>query len=315
MTGGGGLPSLWYLNKTVGGLTLSIIYQLTRAGYGLAKWTPRRARHGLGKAASAAIYLGWRSKRINTRQNMAHVSGHPASDPRAKHLASASWRNYGRIIADFIYFPHFNFDQLEHRIHDLTEGADGWQGCIEQALARGKGVIIASAHFGNYDMAAAYFARHFPFWIVTENFPDPQMTDLVLGQRKERGIGLIPMEGSARRILRALQQNQLVAIAVDRPVPREEGVEICFFGQKTYVPGGPAALALKSGAAIVPGFMWYGPHEEIFVRAFPPIFPQSGANKTAEIARLMQCMFDAIEEIVREWPTQWYMFRQFWLAE
>lgn len=294
---------------------MSIIYQLARAGYGLAKWTPRRARHGLGKAVGAAIYLGWKSKRIHTRQNMAHVSGQSASDPRTKHLASASWRNYGRIIADFIYFPHFDFSKLEPRIHDLSGGESGWPGYVEQALAPGKGVIIASAHFGNYDMAAAYFARRFPFWIVTENFPDPQMTDLVLGQRKERGIGLIPMEGSARRILRVLQQNELVAIAVDRPVSREEGVEICFFGQKTYVPGGPAALALKSGAAIVPGFMWYGPRDEIFVRAFPPIFPQSGANKTAEIARLTQCMFDALEVIVREWPTQWYMFRQFWPSE
>jgi KDO2-lipid IV(A) lauroyltransferase len=294
---------------------LSLVYQLARAGYGLAKWTPRRARHGIGKALGEALYLGWRSKRINTQHNMAFVSGQPAGDPRTKHLAAASWRNYGRIIADFIYFPHFNFDRLEQRIHDLSGGENGWRGYIEQALAPGKGVILASAHFGNYDMAAAYFARHYPLWIVTENFPDPQMTELVLGQRKERGIGLIPMEGSARRILRALQQNQLVAIAVDRPVSREEGVEIRFFGHKTYVPGGPAALALKGGAAIVPGFMWYGPRGEIFVRAFPPIFPQSGADKTAEIARLTQCMFDALEEIVHEWPTQWYMFRQFWQGE
>ena len=110
-----------------------------------------------------------------------------------------------------------------------------------------------------------------------------------------------------------------MAIAVDRPVSREEGVEINFFGHKTYVPGGPAALALKSGAAIIPGFMWYGQHNECFVRAFPPIFPHTGVNtsaaKTAEIARLTQCMFDAIEEIVRAWPTQWYMFRQFWPSE
>jgi lauroyl/myristoyl acyltransferase len=294
---------------------VSSIYQLARAGYGLAKWTPQGARHGLGKAVGSAIYLGWKSKRINTQQNMAHITGRSARDPYTKRLASASWKNYGRIIADFMYFPHFDFERLEREVHDLTEGASGWREYVEQALAPGRGAIAASAHFGNYDMAAAYFARHFPFSIVTENFNDPQMTDLVLGQRKERGIGLIPMEGSARRILRALQQKQMVAIAVDRPVSQEEGVEICFFGQKTYVPGGPAALALKSGAAIMPGFMWYGPHKECFIRAFPPIFPRTGANKNEEIARLTQCMFDAIEEIVRAWPTQWYMFRQFWPSE
>lgn len=291
---------------------MSLIYQLARAGYGLVKWTPQGARHGIGKLIGSSIYLGWKEKRVHTQQNMAHVSGRSARDPYTKRLAAASWKNYGRIIADFIYFPHFDFVRLERDMRDLTEGASGWREYVEQGLAPGRGILIASAHFGNYDMAAAYFARHFPLSIVTENFNDPEMTDLVLGQRKERGIGLIPMEGSARRILRTLQQNQLVAIAVDRPVSPEEGVEIRFFGHKTYVPGGPAALALKSGAAIMPGFMWYGPHNEIFIRAFPPIFPQAGANKTAEIARLTQCMFDAIEEIVRAWPTQWYMFRQFW---
>ncbi|HLX58638.1 MAG TPA: lysophospholipid acyltransferase family protein, partial [Ktedonobacteraceae bacterium] len=226
---------------------MSSIYYLARAGYGLAKWTPRGARHGLGNAVGLASYLGWKAKRINTQQNMARVAGRSEHDPYVRHLASASWKNYGRIIADFMYFPHFDFERLEHRMRDLTEVAGGWREYVQQGLEPGRGIIVASAHFGNYDMAAAYFARHFPLSIVTENFNDPQMTDLVLGQRGERGIGLIPMEGSARRILRVLQQNQLVAIAVDRPVSRQEGVEISFFGHKTYVPGGPAALALKSG--------------------------------------------------------------------
>jgi len=294
---------------------VSSIYYLARAGYGLAKWTPQGARHGLGRFIGSAIYLGWKTKRINTQQNMAHVSGHPIDDPRVKRLAAASWKNYGRIIADFMYFPHFDFDRLEYQMRDLTETPGGWRDYIKQALEPGRGIVISSAHFGNYDMAAAYVARHFPFSVVTENFNDPQMTDLVLGQRAERGISLIPMEGSARRILRALQENRLVAIAVDRPVSREEGVEIRFFGHKTYVPGGPAALALKSGAAIVPGFMWYGHHNECFIRVFPPIYPRSGVDKAGEIKRLTQYMFDCIEEMVRAWPTQWYMFRQFWPSE
>src|SRR5207248_6771802 len=143
---------------------------------------------------------------------------------------------------------------------------------------------------------------------------DPRLNQLLQNQRKEKGIGIIPMEGSARRILRVLQQNKVVAIVVDRPVSADEGTEVTFFGRKTYVPSGPAALALKSGAAIVPGYMWYGHHNEFNVRAFPPIFPREsrGEQKVTEVARLTQRIYDTFEEMVREWPTQWYMFRQFW---
>jgi lauroyl/myristoyl acyltransferase len=117
--------------------------------------------------------------------------------------------------------------------------------------------------------------------------------------------------------MRVLQQNQLVAIVVDRPVTPDQGTEVTFFGRKTYVPSGPAALALKSGAAILPGYVWYGRNNEFNVRVFPPIFPQEskGEQKTNEVARLTQSIYDALEIIIRECPTQWYMFRQFWPAD
>src|SRR5260370_10811778 len=85
-----------------------------------------------------------------------------------------------------------------------------------------------------------------------------------------------PMEGSAPRSLRALQQNQVVGIVVDRPVTPDQGTEVTFFGRKTYVPSGPAALALKSGAPILPGYVWYGHHNGFIFHRFPPISPGSG---------------------------------------
>src|SRR5260370_39834502 len=116
-----------------------------------------------------------------------------------------------------------------------------------------------------------------------------------------------PMEGSAPRSLRALQQNQVVGIVVDRPVTPDQGTEVTFFGRKTYVPSGPAALALKSGAPILPGYVWYGHHNGFYVRLFPPIFPREskGEQNATEGARLAQWIYDALEEVVRECPTQW----------
>ena len=190
-----------------------------------------------------------------------------------------------------------------------------WQEYACQALEPGKGAIVATAHFGSWDMAGALVARHFPLSAVAETFKDPRLNELLQDQRREKKIGIIPMEGSARRILRALQENIIVAIVADRPMTKETGIEITFFGHKTYVPGGPAALAVKSGAAILPGYVWYGRKREFLIRAFPPVFPQvcrGAEERDREISRLTQCIYNTLEEVVRESPTQWYMFRPFW---
>ncbi len=293
---------------------MSSIYWLARGGSALAGWTPRPLRHALGSVMSSASYLGWRSKRLVTQQNMSNVLGLPVNDARVRHAAADSWSKYGRYASDFMYFPHVNMEQVEARTRDLTEGAS-WQDCARQALEPGKGALIATAHFGSWDMAGALVARHFPLSAVAETFKDPRLNELLQNQRREKKIGIIPMEGSARRILRALQENTFVAIVADRPMTKETGVEITFFGHKTYVPGGLAALAVKSGAAILPGYVWYGRQDEFLICAFPPMFPQvcrGTEERDREIARLTQYIYNTLEEVIRESPTQWYMFRPFW---
>ncbi len=236
---------------------MSSIYYLTRSANTLAGWIPPGARYALGLAGGAVSYLGWPSKRRATRLNMAQVSGRPVHDPYVRRLAFATWRNYGRYAADFLSIPYLDMKNIEEQhLRDLSDGENGWQGIMKTAVQAGRGVIVATAHFGNWDIAGAILARHLPLSAVVETFSDERLNQLVQDQRKEKGIGIIPMEGSARRILRVLHQNQLVAILVDRPVTAEEGTAVTFFGRKTYVPSGPAALALKSGAAIVPGYAW-----------------------------------------------------------
>jgi lauroyl/myristoyl acyltransferase len=296
---------------------VSSLYWLARSGIAIAGKTPRSLRYALGSGISSASYLGWRSKRLVTRQNMARVLGLPVSDPRVRHAALASWSNYGRTASDLIYFPHMNMDDIDARILDQTQGGT-WQDLTRQALEPGKGAIIATAHFGSWDIAGAIFARHFPLSAIAETFKDPQFNALMQGHRNEKQMGIIPMEHAPRRVLQDLRQNRAVAIVVDRPMSKEKGVAVTFFGQETYVAGGPATLALKAGAAILPGFVWYGHNHHFYVRAFAPIYPRpyrGPEEREREIARLTQAIYTALEEIVREWPTQWFMFRPFWPAD
>lgn len=296
---------------------MSSLYWLARGGIALAGKTPRPLRYALSSGISSASYLAWREKRLVTQQNMAKVLGLPVSDPRVQRAAFASWSNYGRTASDLLYFPHMNLDDIAARTLDLTQDGS-WQEWAGRALEPGKGAVVATAHFGSWDLAGAIVARHFPLSAIAETFKDPQLNALLQGQRIAKQVGVIPLESAARGVLQDLRRNKLVAIVVDRPMTKEKGVEVTFFGHKTYVPAGPAALALKAGATIIPGFVWYGLRNQFYIRAFPPVSPRACSNAEArgrEIARLTQSIYSALEEIIREWPTQWFMFRPFWPVE
>ncbi len=244
---------------------MSSVYRLAQGGSALTRWTPRPIRHTLGSVIGAGSYIGWRSKRLVTQQNMAQVVGRASNDPLVRRLAFTSWYNYGRYAADFMNFPHLDPEEIDRHLSDQTEGII-WHQYLQQGLDRGKGVLIATAHFGNWDLAGVLAGRYAPLSGVTETFNDPRLNTLLQGQRQEKGVNVIPMEGAPRRILRTLQKNEMVALVVDRPMGAGEGVAITFFGRTAYVPAGTGALAVKSGAAIVPGFVWYGLKDQFFVR-------------------------------------------------
>ena len=209
---------------------MSTVYWLTRGGSKLAKWTPRPLRKRLGYAIGSGSYLAWRSKRLITQANMAQVTGKPGHDPRVKYLAYASWRNYGRYAADFINFSNIPTSAIESSTVDVTEGDTSWLTYLERAKQAERGVIFVSAHFGNWDMALAILARHTPVSVVVETFSDGRLDTLIQNQRREKGITLMPMERSPRRILRVLQQNQAVGLLVDRPVTAKQGTPVSFLG-------------------------------------------------------------------------------------
>ena len=194
-----------------------MIYYLTRVASWLAGHIARPVRLALAGPITVLVYYAWAAKRRATIANMAQVLGVPENDPRARRLARQSWRNYGRYISDFFYLPNATFDELLPRMKDVSP-APGAFGFIDQALAPGKGVILVSFHFGAWDVAAVMVRSHVPIDLIVESFDDPRMDKLVMDQRGKLGLGIIRIEKTPRRILRALQENRVVAVAVDKPV-------------------------------------------------------------------------------------------------
>lgn len=293
---------------------MSSAYWLAHSGIAVAGRTPRPVRHGLASTVTVASYLGWRSKRLNTQENMAKVLGLPVGHPDVRRAALRSWRNYGRTAAALLCLPFEDMLDVDARTTDLTEGMT-WRECLQKAMAPGRGAIISTGHFGSWDLAGAIAARHVPLSAIADTFKDPKLNSLLQGHRREKSVEVIPVSGAARRVMAELLGSRAVAIVIDRPVTAQHGVEVTFFGHRTHVPAGAATLAVKSGAAIMPGYFWYALDNGYYIRTFAPMFPRAvadGAEKAAEVRRLAQYMFSCQEEVVRQCPTQWFMFRSFW---
>lgn len=296
---------------------MSSVYWMVHSGIVVAGRTPRRVRHAMAATVTSASYAGWRSKRFVTRENMAKVLGLPTGHVLVRRAALRSWSNYGRTAASLACLPYLNLPEIDARLQDLTEGMS-WRDCLHSAMAAGKGTIITTGHFGSWDLAGAIAARQVPLSAVADTFKDPRLNTLLQGHRRDRNVDIIPVSGAARRIVQDLAAGRAVAILIDRPVARERGVEVTFFGHPAHVPAGSAALAVKSGAAVLPGYVWYAPGNRYYIRAFPPMFPRSVSTereRAEEIRRLTQYMFACQEEVVRHCPTQWFMFRRFWPAQ
>lgn len=293
-----------------------MVYWLTRFASWLARHVPRRIRLRIAGPLTVLIYYFWVNKRRVTIANMAQILGTSTRDPRTRRLARDSWRNYGRYVSDFFYLPSAKPTEILQRMKDVSPNESAFE-LVDRALEDGKGLILVSAHFGAWDVAGVVIASRTLIHLIVETFDDPRMDRLVQEQRRGLGMEVLRIEKSPRGILRVLEQNGVVAVAVDRPLEPGDGVPVTFFGRECWVPGGMAQIALKTGAPILPGFCHYDENysSTYYLTAGPLLYPESTGNKREDTIRLMQRLFTVLEETIRQYPEQWAMFRAFWPEE
>jgi len=285
-----------------------MLYPALRSASALARHVSPAWRRRLGALGGEAFYWGWPAKRRNTVRNMAVVLGVDGDEGgrRAKAVARASLRNYGRYVTDFFNLPNVPQSELVRRTH-----AEGWEH-FDRALDAGKGAIFATCHFGLWDYGPPVAADRYPgrVYIVAEPFTSPKVEALIQGQRAAQGATIIPMT-NVRAMVRALKGNNILALLVDRPA-EGDGVTIDFFGRPTTVPAGAATLAALTGAAILPGYVARRADGDYEGRILPPIVPPATGDRAADVRRMTQEVFTALEEIIRRNPAHWYMFRDMW---
>lgn len=267
---------------------------------------PRKISYPLAALGGHLFFLASRQQARNATENMKRVLGPNAGERAAKKLALRSFQQYCRFLVDFMRFPFLRKEDLQ-RIPTY-----GWEH-LDAALSRGKGALIISTHFGNWDMAAAILgASPYQCHALVDSLKPAAFDKLVQETRQKHGLKLIRVEGALTGIFRALRRNEVVLVVADKPSPGT-GVEVEFFGEKTWLPDGPAAIALKTGAKLVPAFLARQPNDmEFWGRLEPALQYELSGNKEQDIHTITQCVAKALEDMIRRYPDQWYMFRPMW---
>ncbi len=231
----------------------------------------------------------------------------PEKPPReVAAIARKLYRNLGRNLVELLRFRN----QSKSYIAALVsfEGEEH----IKTALAAGRGAILVSGHFGNWELyAAAIASAGYPFSVVVYPQHNARVDALLNRLRQGAGVGIIYKRNAAKDVLRSLAANRLVTMLADQDAG-PDGVFVNFFGRPASTTRGPALFAVKTGAPIITGVIVREPGGRHRGIVDPPLFADQAADREAEIARLTQEAAVRLERRVREHPDHWYWVHRRW---
>jgi KDO2-lipid IV(A) lauroyltransferase len=188
---------------------------------------------------------------------------------------------------------------------------------LQQALSNGKGVLIASAHCGNWEiLGAALAAAGFKINVIAKRIYIEGLNNMLVGFRESKQVKVILRSevSTARQMLRALRNNESIGMLIDQDtsVP---GVFVNFFGKDAYTPSGMASLAVKTGAAVVLALDVRNPDDSHTVKIWGPIEPHFSGKDEADIAELTKEVTAMTEAHIRLHPDQWVWMHDRWKTQ
>jgi KDO2-lipid IV(A) lauroyltransferase len=206
---------------------------------------------------------------------------------------------------DLVKMPRLKLTDIENRVT-----VHGWHN-YEDALNKGKGVILVTAHLGSFDITAQILASHSVKTTVVVEAQEPAaLFDHVTSLRKSNGLTFVPVQpGVLSTIMQTLDRGETVGLVCDRDITRD-GFKSTFFGEETTIPVGAVRIAMRTGAAIVPAFNFRrnGSSYEAYVEPALDII-NDGDDA---VANNMQQLIGVMERFIRTCPEQWVVLSPIW---
>lgn len=268
---------------------------------------PRAIARRAGAAIGWATYTAVSRLRQTGMKNLALAF--PAT-PQAEHrqILRGMYRSLGWQLAEFCQMPRYTLPQASRFIR--YEGLENYLA----ARQRGKGVLVLTGHIGAWELSSFYHSlAGYPMSMVIRRLDNPLVDRFVNRIRCLHGNRVLHKDDFARGLIAAMRAGETVGVLMDTNMTPPQGVFVEFFQHAACTASGVARIALRTGAAVVPGFLAWEPSENRYVLHFLPELPlvNTGNNEQDAIANT-QLFTTALEAIIRRYPTQWLWVHRRW---
>jgi KDO2-lipid IV(A) lauroyltransferase len=261
----------------------------------------------VGKIVGKLLYgLDRRHRRI-VRRNLQFT--HPQwSRRRINRLSRDIFQNFGITAIEMLQIGCYSREDVLQRVRVRGEEH------LKRAIRNGKGAILISAHLGNWEMSPLVAACYYdaPLVLVARPVRPELLNRWLKGLRTRFGNVLLSKKGAVPEIVRGLRQGKLLGLLIDQGVTRSEGIDVEFFGHR--VPATPiaAVLARRFDCPVMPAFCVREADGRLASIVEPPVVLQKSEDLDADLRVNTQRMYDAIEQMVRGYPEQWFWFHKRW---
>ena len=280
-------------------------YALVRTLIALIRVMPDALIRAIGTLLGLGFYaVDGAHRRIALRNLATAFPGR--SDAERRLIARAAFAHFGRLLFELLAFSTLSPETMLSRVE--FEGEDR----ARLAYAQNKGVLFITGHFGFWELHAMVHAlRIQPINLLARSLDNPQLNDLLERIRQRTGNTVVYRRGTIRRVMRTLQAGQGVAVLIDQHIMTRDAIYVDFFDRPAATTSAVAALALRTGAPVVPVFalpLGRGRYRVIYEH---PVEPPRDENPDA-IREFTQRCTDVLEMYVRRHPDLWLWMHRRW---
>jgi lauroyl/myristoyl acyltransferase len=271
---------------------------------------PRFMHPPIAVVTALIFYILLKQERRAVTGNLRRITG--SSGVALRWKAYRVFYSFCDLMVAYCYVPNADHKQLMAMLADAERGA----GKIEQCLAKGNGLIVWTAHLGNFEFASRLLEMHgtvVNVARVVEGNPAETMLRNLMTNERLRIVDLSQGAVATMELLAALRRNEIVAMQGDR-VYRGNSADLPFFSGRASFPLGPFFLSLVSGAPVLPGFVVRESWLRYRVLMRDPIYPVSTGNRDADVLNGLRQAVKFLEETLTTHYDQWLNFYEFWPA-
>ena len=267
---------------------------------------PRRIGIAAAKSLAVVFYVAVKKHRENTIRHLAWAFEGEKSEKEIRRIARRMFAHFATVGVDTIRIPMFIENGMDQYIR-----AENMH-YFEEAFRRGRGMILLTAHFGNWELMGAWLTwKGYPLRVVGKSLANARLNQLVVETRNQSGYINISRGTETREIIKALRQGYPLGMLMDQDT-RVKGVWVDFFGRKANTPVGPVLLARKFDIPIIPVFMHLEPDLTYQIECFAPIELSDTGDRDADLAADVGKCNEIYEKVIRQHPEQWVWMHRRW---